>query len=238
MHRSIATPLDAIALLTGLTPEARAEVVARCRFRRFRPGELLLARDSPSRDVLFILEGRVEILDRTPAGREISLAVVAAGGHVGELAALDRGFRAADVRALEPGRVAILDAENFRRLLVRHGEMALRLLCDLVRILRCCNLRLAEIAGLSVRARLARELLRRARPEGAELWLRPAPTQEVLATRLATTRESVARALSELARDGLLQRRGRALLLRDPDKLREVAALEEDPLKDAEGRDI
>ena len=43
----------------------------------------------------------------------------------------------------------------------------------------------------------------------------PLPTQESLAAHVGTTRETVARALGQLAKAGIARRRGRELLIRD-----------------------
>jgi DNA-binding GntR family transcriptional regulator len=43
----------------------------------------------------------------------------------------------------------------------------------------------------------------------------PLPTQETLAAHVGTTRETVARALSQLAKTGITRRRGRELMIRD-----------------------
>ena len=68
--------------------------------------------------------------------------------------------------------------------------------------------------------RVYSELLRLARPDpegaGGVVVVAPLPTQEDLAARVGTTRETVARALGRLARSGIARRRGRALSIRDP----------------------
>jgi DNA-binding GntR family transcriptional regulator len=55
--------------------------------------------------------------------------------------------------------------------------------------------------------------------------IRPAPHHGELAARVGTARETVARALAELARKRVVERQGDALVVRDPNRL---AAMVED----------
>jgi CRP-like cAMP-binding protein len=207
--------LDAIALLAPLAPEDRQALVARCAWRRFEPGELILSPESTSRDVLFIVQGRVRVVTYAASGREVAFAVLEAGSHVGELSALDGAPRSASVEALAPCLVASLPPAAFQELLLRRPTLALELLKGLARIVRRSDERIAELSILGAMPRVYRELRRLARPQGGGAVIAPLPTQEALAAHVGATRETVARALSQLAKAGVTQRRGRELLIRD-----------------------
>jgi CRP-like cAMP-binding protein len=74
--------------------------------------------------------------------------------------------------------------------------------------------------------RVYRELLRLAEPDPVDsaAWLIPAlPTQQDMASRVGTTRETVARALGQILTTGVVQRRGRTLLIRDREMLEELS---------------
>ena len=83
--------LDGIRLLTPLSPAHRSALAARCAWRRFKPGEVVLSREADDRDVLFLVSGRVRVVNYAASGREIAYAMVEPGAHVGELAALMAG---------------------------------------------------------------------------------------------------------------------------------------------------
>jgi CRP-like cAMP-binding protein len=207
--------LDAIRLLAPLTPNERRALAARCTWRRYAAGERILSRDADSRDVLFIVAGRVRVVDYAASGREIAYAVVGAGSHVGELSALDGEPRSAAVEALDDCLVAALGPGPFQELLLAQPAMAVDLLCCLARIIRRSDERIAELSVLGAMPRVYRELLRLARPVGEGGVIDPLPTQETLAAHVGTTRETVARALSQLAKTGITKRRGRELMIRD-----------------------
>ena len=171
--------------------------------------------ESASRDVLFVVEGRVRVVTYAASGREVAFAVLAAGSHVGELSALDGAPRSAAVEALEPCLVASLPATAFQALLLAQPALALELLKALAGVIRRSDERIAELSVLGAMPRVYRELRRLARPEGKGAVIVPLPTQEALAAHVGATRETVARALGQLVKGGVAVRRGRELLIRD-----------------------
>jgi CRP/FNR family transcriptional regulator, cyclic AMP receptor protein len=216
--------LDGIRLLAPLAPTERAALAARCAWRRFRAGELVLSREADDRDVLFLAAGRLRVVNYAASGREIAYGLIEPGAHVGELAALDGEPRSASVEAVEPCLVASLASGPFHELLLSHPELAVAMLKNLARIIRRTDERIAELSVLSAMQRIYRELNRLARPgpEGGAV-IAPLPTQEGLAAVVGTTRETVARALGHLARAGTTRRRGRELLILKPDLLEALA---------------
>lgn len=216
MTVAMAGDLDGIGLLAPLSAAERKALAARCSWRRYRTGERILSRDADSRDVLLIVQGRVRVVNYTASGREIAFAIIEAGGHVGELAAIDGEPRSASVEAAGDCLIAALGSRAFEELLMAHGAVALILLKNLARIIRRNDERIAELSILGAMQRVYRELLRLAQPSPEGAVVQPLPTQESLAAHVGTTRETVARALGQLAKTGIARRRGRELLIRDP----------------------
>lgn len=218
------TGLGRIGLLEGL-PAATLEAIARrCAFRRHPAGATIIQAEDEGTDLLFVVEGRVRVVTSAGPGRELTLAEIGAGGHVGELAAIDGRPRSASVVALSDCRIASLPAAALRELLRGSPELALRVLADVVRMVREADLKLLELATLGAAARLARALLRRAQlAPGGRLSVPDVPTQEALAAETGTTRETVARIIAGLAHAGLVHRVHRTLELIDPAGLRRLA---------------
>jgi CRP/FNR family transcriptional regulator, cyclic AMP receptor protein len=189
----------------------------RCRWRRAEAGQQILDRASDSRDVYFVVEGSVRAVDFSSSGREVVYAVIGAGGHFGELSAIDGLGRSASVVAVEDCLLAALTATQLESLIRAQPEVAIELLRGLVAIIRTTDERLTEVSTLGAVARVCRELLRLARTDertGA-LVVDPLPTQKDLAGAAGTARETVARTLSQLTRDGSVERAGRTLHIRD-----------------------
>ena len=213
--------LDGIALLEPLSEVERMRVNESCSWRHYAAGEQILDRDSRTNDVLFIAEGEVRVVNYSASGRETAFAVFSAGSHVGEIAAIDGQARSASVVALKPCMIAALSAERFRGLYESHSAIASKLLRHLTAIIRITNERIAELSTVSAVQRIYRELLRLCDPDpdGKHAIIAAMPTQQELASKVGATRETVARALGQLVNTGVIERRGRTLLIRDHEML-------------------
>ena len=224
--QSVDHRLRGIGLLQSLSDAELGALEQRCRWRRVRAGQQILDRSNDARDVFFVVEGSVRAVDFSPSGREVVYAVIGAGGHFGELSAIDGLGRSASVIAIEDCLLAALTPTQFESLILSQREVAMELLRGLVRIIRTTDERLTEVSTLGTMARVCRELLRLARAdERTGDWLiAPLPTQKELAGRAGTTRETVARTLSQLARENIVQRTGRALRILDRAALEAASA--------------
>lgn len=219
--------LRRVPLLHGL-PDARLDALAQaCRWRSVEAGQQLLARDAPEQDVFFLVAGRVRVTTYGAQGREVAFRDVDAGEIFGDVAAIDGGPRSADVLALEPSVLAGLERAAFLDLVMREPVVARRLLERLAALVRDLSERVVELGTLGVAHRLQAELLRRAREAGVahnRARLDPAPRHAELASRVSTNREQVTRELSALARLGLLQKEGKALVVADVERLAQRVA--------------
>lgn len=216
--------LDKIELLQSLTDAERRSIADRCRWRRFGAGEQILDLDDATNDVLFIIDGEVRVVNYAVNGRETAYAVVSAGGHVGEIAAIDGRTRSASVVALSACTIAVLPAELFNELVESHAAIASSLLRRLTEIIRNANERIAELSTVGAVQRVYREILRLSEPAPAGAAIVQAlPTQQDLASKVGATRETVARALGQLVSAGVVERRGRTMLIKDRDMLAVLA---------------
>jgi CRP-like cAMP-binding protein len=81
-----------------------------------------------------------------------------------------------------------------------------------------------DLSTLKAVQRVYVEVLRLARGDGGETSIiSPMPTQRELARRASTSRETVARVLSQLVKGGILARKGRTVRILDMDRLRTLA---------------
>lgn len=218
--------LDGIDILKPLTGAERADLARRCAWRSYKPDERIIDRADDGRDVCFIVSGSVRILNYSLSGREISFDDVPAGGFLGEVAALDGGARSADVVAGKAGAmVGFLAPGPFEQLVSSRPELALAVMRRLCAVMRRSNDRIMDLSTLAANNRVQAELLRLAAPlrrdDGSAL-LTPAPVHSDIAARVSATRETVARVLSDLSRDGLVRKCDGGLVIDDVDALREL----------------
>ncbi len=217
--------LSAVELLSKLPAEEVRRLEARVRWHRYRANEQIIDREADSRDVFFIVQGKVRVVNFSLSGREISFADIDAGGYFGELAALDGAPRSANIVALAPTTVAIMSPTMFHQLLGNYPVVALQLIQHLVSVIRTSNSRIMDLSTIGANNRVHAELLRLARPGmGADNTARiePMPIHGDIASRVSTARETVARVLGDLAREGVVERSGTALVIRDMARLEEL----------------
>lgn len=218
--------LDGIDLLAPLSPDERAAVARQCRWRRYAPQEQIIDRQSQNRDVYLVIKGSVRIVIYSLSGKELTLDDLGAGYYFGELAAIDGHPRSASVMALVETQVAVLPAEVFMRLVTTHEGMMHMLLKRLASMVRTSTDRIIDLSTLGANNRVHAELLRQARAAGisdeGSAVLSPIPVHGDIASRVSTTRETVARVLNDLARQGLVRRDRDALVILDVDKLEEI----------------
>ena len=227
-----ADPLGGIAILAEIDADARTALARRCRWRTVPAGTRLISRDETGGEVLFLVAGEARVMDQSVDGREITYARVGAGAVLGELAALDGGPRSASITALTDCRIAALPGDAFRALILRYPAIALGLLEQLARAIRSADLKLMELVTMGAVQRIARHLLRLPADAAADtggLVIAPLPTQEMIAAATGTTRETVGRVMVQLRHAGVVERRGRRLVVAAPERLRGLAGLDAGP---------
>lgn len=218
--------LDGIELLQSLSTEECAKLAKRCRWRRCERNEQIIDRDSDDHEVYFVVSGKVRVMDVSETGREISFVDIPAGGLFGELAAIDGRTRSANVIALTDTVVAALPARAFVELLQEHPSVSLAVLRHLATIIRESSRRIMDLSVHSAQARVMTELLHlglAASQDGDSGRISPLPPHADIASRVSTTRETVARVVSDLVKSGIARKSGHDLIIEDLAALSERA---------------
>jgi len=215
--------LQKVDLFKGLSSYSLREIAAQCKWIRCKRNQNVMRRDATDRDVYFVIAGTVRLTAAGGRGRRIIFRDVQAGEVFGEDSALDGRARFADAVTLSEALLASMSPEVFRAILANHASVRERLLRRLTGSVRELAGRLLELGAQPVQRRIWLELARLAREAGVaqnRARLEPAPTHSDVASRVGTSREQVSREFSRLAREGVLERAAKALVVRD------VAALE------------
>jgi CRP/FNR family transcriptional regulator len=218
--------LQGISFFQDLSPESLAMVCKRMVRRSAPAGTILFRKGEKARGVYVLLEGRVEIFRSTADGREQVLHSEVPVRSVAELPVFDGGSYPASGRTVEDSVLVFLSTDDFQRLYRGHPEIADAViknlgsrLRDLVRVVERTTLK-------SVQGRVAATLLevadaQKCRFEGGTFTLHR--TQSDIAHELATSRESVARALGEFRRKGIISSSGRSVTVHGLAALERVA---------------
>jgi CRP-like cAMP-binding protein len=213
--------IDAVDFLRPLGAGAKDDLAARAVTRRFAAGQRLWTAGTAPRGLFVVLSGRVRIV-RSAGGRQHVVHTEGAGATLGEVPLFAGGMYPATAVASEPVECLVLDHAALATAIRAHPELAWALLARLAGRIRLLVERLSAQTGDSVRARLSAYLLGRPADRGGLRSL--GGTQQQVAEEIGTGREVVVRLLRALAREAVIDYRGRGrYVVRDEEALRRLA---------------
>lgn len=201
-------------MFASLAP-ADLEDLARRFVIRHYPNSATVANAGDRLDVFnVILSGRIQWFWRDEAGRQLKLAAEGPGGHFADVT-LGGEPILMSVIALEDLRVASIPIAELKALLLRHPQVAVALLMDVVARLRRTLQATRSLSMEDVYARVVKLLVLRAVETRGKLVAEL--THAEIGQRVGATREMVGRLLRDLARGGYVKsERGRITILRKP----------------------
>lgn len=217
-----ARTLAGAELLTEAPPGIVSDLDKKCRWLSFEESQIIVDRDDDSTDVYFIIEGRVKIMDFLADEQEIALAELGPGASFGELSAVDASKRSARVTALEDTTLATITSSDFRDLLMEVPGISIMLLKRFAGLIRTLNTRITALSTMTPHQRVYYELIRMSEPnpQGDGSWvIHYLPKHEEIASWSGTSREDVAMAIGHLAREGIVGRKHKSLIIKDHDRL-------------------
>jgi CRP-like cAMP-binding protein len=199
-------------------PEAVLDSLAEvARFQGFLRGQLLFAPGEHTRGLYILVKGRVRIYRASLEGREQTLAVVTPYQTLGESVLFRHNQQHANhALCLESSTVIALPLPALRQLTAEYPQLATAFLREFSRRIEDLESRLEELALLSLEQRLARWLLEQA---GSASEVEQVLSLAEMASYLGVARESLSRALLRFSNDGLVQRDGRRILIKDREAL-------------------
>jgi CRP/FNR family cyclic AMP-dependent transcriptional regulator len=209
------------SFLTLLGPADRTALEGIGRRRAYRKGGFLLREGERSDHAFVIRQGRIKIVATTGSGHELLLAVRGPGELVGELATLTAAdaARTASIVALSPVQVQVVTGPELLDYLERRPKVLMLVVRLIMDRLRDADRRRVEFGSQPTMGRVAGYLAEMAerdgRPVADGIAITTALSQEELAGYIVASRESVARALTALRREGLISTGRRSIVVHD-----------------------
>jgi len=198
----MAADLKNIPLFQGVQESDLRALADRAVMRSYPKQAIIVSEGDDSDSLYLILAGRVKIYLSDETGKELILAIKGPGQYFGEMV-LDEQPRAASVMTLEPAQFAVLSRADFRGFLLKHAEVALQLIQNLIRVARGLNQNVRNLAMLDVYGRVARILLELAVEErDGKMVIPERLTQKEIAARVGASREMINRILRDLTAGG------------------------------------
>jgi len=210
--------LSQIEIFSELTSKQIENLESVCEPVYFQRGDQIIDQLDETRDVYFICKGSVRVINLTKSGKEVALEVLNMGKCFGELAAIDGGLRSSSVIAIEPSLAVKMSAHDFIETLNVHPAVGLKVMAMLASVIRTSSDRITDLVTLGANARVLAEVMKHVKE--CEIIRNQTvvdnfPVHNDIARKASTTRETVTRVLSALAKKGIIKRSGNDLEICD-----------------------
>jgi CRP/FNR family transcriptional regulator len=221
------TTLSVAPLLRELTPDDVKAIRPHVHVVMLRRGDLLYDEGDVDDQLYVVIDGKVKLTRTSSDGREVLVRVQGPGDMFGELAMFDPTYRTSNASAVTDARLAAIDHDDLRAVLLDRPTIALLLLRELAQRLRVITDANTNLIFTDVPGRVAKALLELSDKFGVKqedgIRVSHDLTQEELAQLVGASRETVNKALADFAARGWIQLSAKSVLLIEPDRLRRRA---------------
>jgi CRP-like cAMP-binding protein len=193
----------------------------------YSKGEIIFREAAYPSGIFYIIEGKVKKYKVDNAGREHIIYVANQGEMLGYHAILSEDRYPDSASALEKSKVAFIPREDFLNALHQSSVLSKRLLKTLSHEFAVLANSLSVIAQKSARERLALQLI--VLREKYKINFQSGMPVEInisrddLASIVGTARENVVRILTEFKEAGILETKGRKIIVHDVNQLIKIA---------------
>jgi CRP-like cAMP-binding protein len=184
--------------------------------KRYKRGETIVEQGGRSNALFIILAGRARVLSVDARGREVILALLHPGDHVGEMSLIDGQPHSASVVAEVQTDVLMLGRVAFLQSLPENSSMSFSIMRGLVQRLRRADSKIESLALMDVYGRVARALLEMSDIDGDQRLIRSKVSRQDLAKMVGASREMVSRVMKDFEQRGFVaEREDGCVLLRE-----------------------
>jgi len=220
--------LRELELFNGLSDVDVAAIGHATTMTHCHPGQVILSPDDPPDRIHILKKGKVRVFRVTPDGKQLTLDIYDKGTILGDMRLLGQD-RSPDAYAetIDAAVICTITPDELRRLVERHPIIGVNIITFLSRRLQEAERELEAMAYQRVGQRLAKKLINLGQRFGVETvrgtLIQARLTQQELAEMIGTTRETLAHTLADFRRRDLLDTEHHQVVIRDAERLAEVA---------------
>jgi CRP/FNR family transcriptional regulator len=192
------------------------------------PAGAVIQREGEVPHVLVVVTGLLRVFLSSPDGRQVTVRYARSGDVAGLVMVLG-GPTPTGIQAMTTASVVAITVEAVRETIASDKDVAQACAEELTRQLRRALDDLSQQAFLTVRQRVARQLLDLA-SSGRDRYLVVRASQQDLADAVGSVREVVGRTLHQLKDEGLIARSREGIVVLDPVRLTEEATADVAPI--------
>ncbi|MDD3313093.1 Crp/Fnr family transcriptional regulator [Pseudodesulfovibrio sp.] len=204
-------------------PDEQCAKLADIAVIRTSPRDALLFESGAEASGFFaVLTGRVKIFRTSPSGKEHILHVFGPGEMFGEVAVFQGSTFPASAQTLEESDTLFIPRRDFRDMLGREPDMALKMMALLAGRLRTLVNKVDDLTLKETPSRVAAYLLLLRSSHGTDTFKLDLPKGQI-AFYLGTIQETLSRIFKRFADEELIELRGKEITILDQDGLQDLA---------------
>ena|SRR5690606_36125463 len=197
------------------------------RQKKFDKGEVIYHADQSANQIYLIRSGKVKILSPADSGKEIVKAILNVGEVFGEKSIIgEQNYNDVAV-AIEDTELSILSSTQVKSMMKEHSALSLFFMKLMGSKVLEMEQRLESLIFKDSKTRILEYLIQMIEKKGQRIgyeWVvRNFITHQEIANLTATSRQSVTTLLNELRNEGILTFDRKRLLIRDIDRLKQMA---------------
>jgi CRP/FNR family transcriptional regulator, cyclic AMP receptor protein len=214
---------------SSLSPSLRHDILRCAYVKRYKDGELIVARGDPPEEWVACARGAVRVSSTSITGKQVTLTYVEPGIWFGDVAIFDGDRRTHDAYAHGDTTIVCVSRGDLRKILAQHVELYEALLRLHARRIRQLYGLVEDLNTLPLRARLAKQLMHLIRSygvpslaDGREVRIGLQLAQEELAQLLGASRQRVNQELKSMEREEVIRIEPGGLVVRNRDALARI----------------
>lgn len=194
----------------------------------YKKGQTLFMEGTPPFGLYCVSKGNIKVTKMGPDGKDCIVRIATDGDIIGHRSIFTDQYYQATATAMEDSTVCFIDKKYIVKLVQESPSVACNLISKLGRDLGASENKIASIGQKNVRERVAELLLLLKNSHGVEvqkgLWkIGLMLTREEMASLVGTATETLIRFISELKDEGIIDQDGKALIIKDEERLLEFA---------------
>lgn len=196
--------LKQLQLFSDLTEAELSEIATSFSKRKYNRGEIVYSTETAARHFIFVLSGKIKIFRLSELGKEQIIRLIKPKEFTGELA-LFEGVRKAYAEALEVSEIYIIKHAEFKEILSKYPQLALKMIETLALRLHLSEEQTAWLSTSTAKERLWIYLNKEAKLVNGKKVVHYQQTKRFLAAYLGMSSETLSRVLHQLEVEGRLK---------------------------------
>lgn len=194
--------------------------------KKYYKNEIVFMEGDPGEAIYFVISGKVKIFKTSDSGREVIINIFNPGNIFAEVTLFQKNMTyPASVEVIEEGEIGFIRNKDLERLIIDNPQLALELLRTMSSKLLEVQQRIREIGSADAVEKTINILLTLSENHGKHtkdgIELCRNISRQDMANLVGTTRETISRILSKLAKENLIYFKGRSIILKDRNALAE-----------------